>query len=61
MSWRLCKQPLTVRLSAGEARVIVLGGEAGVGKTSLLTRFANTAAERHSSRAYWPNPRVTAA
>ncbi|MFD4460122.1 ATP-binding protein [Nocardia sp. NPDC058480] len=32
-----------------EARVIVLRGEAGVGKTSLLTRFAHDAAERHSS------------
>lgn len=32
-----------------EARVIVLRGEAGVGKTSLLTRFAHEAAERHSS------------
>ncbi|MFD3464214.1 ATP-binding protein [Nocardia fluminea] len=32
-----------------EARVIVLRGEAGVGKTSLLTRFAHEAAERHSA------------
>ncbi len=32
-----------------EARVVVLRGEAGVGKTSLLTRFAHEAAERHSS------------
>ncbi|MFD3596338.1 ATP-binding protein [Nocardia sp. NPDC058640] len=32
-----------------EAQVVVLRGEAGVGKTSLLTIFAHEAAERHSS------------